>query len=208
MTTPFNEQYYMDGQSAKVSNYENYEWKPDATLSMCSHLKRYLGIQLTERVLEIGCARGFYTHALRMLEVDAYGYDISEWAVANCHPEVKPYVSNHLNGGMFDVTWSKDCLEHIAPKELGPLITHLCKATRRKIFAIVPLAKNTNGEYVHPKEENDVTHVNRWTLHDWIDFLQNCSSSFSVTGGYHYPGLKPGSFEVKHGYGFLSMDRI
>lgn len=206
--TPYTETYYMDGQASRLSNYRDYEWKPDATLSMCAHLKRYLGLQHGERVLEIGCARGFYTHALRMLEVDAYGYDISEWAIANCHPEVRPFVSNHLNGGSYDVVWSKDCFEHIAPTELMGLVSHLSRTTKRRIFAIVPLAREKGGKYVHEKEENDVTHVNRFTLHDWIDFLQNCSSSFSVMGGYHFPGLKPGAFEVKHGYGFLSMDRI
>lgn len=205
---PFGQTYYMDGIRNGVSNYENYEWRPDATLSMVAHLKRYLAIQPGERVLEIGCARGFYTHALRLLEVEAYGQDVSEWAIANCLPEVKPYVSNHLNGHSFDVVWSKDVFEHIRPSELGPLISHLCKITKRKIFAIVPLANNTNGAYVHEKEERDATHINRWTLEDWINFLQNGTTSFTVSGSYYYPGLKPGMYEVKNGYGFLSMDRI
>lgn len=205
---PYTEDYYLHGIEKGLSNYENYVFQPDRTLSMVSHLRRYLGLKEGERVIEIGASRGYYCKALRMLGIEAYGYDISEWAVQNCHPDVKPFMSTYLNGANFDVAWSKDCWEHISESDLKPLIKHLCKVTSRKIFAIVPLAESTDGKYIHEKEEKDVTHVNRWTLHDWIVFLQGCTTSFVVTGGYFYPGLKPGAAEVENGYGFLSMDRI
>lgn len=205
---PFTEKYYLDGRRSGLSNYEDYRWLPDQTVSMATHLMRYLGIKDGDFTLEIGCARGYYVKALRMFGVKAYGYDISEWAVANCHPHVAPFVSNHLSNACFDVVWSKDTFEHIPPSDLRELLAIILPNTRRKLFAIVPLAEASGGKYIHPKEENDSTHVNRWTLHEWIAFLQDCSNSFIVTGGYHYPGLKPGAFEVEFGYGFLTMERI
>ncbi len=143
-----------------------------------------------------------------MLGVQAYGYDISEWAVANCHPEMKPFMSNHLNGSEYDFIVSKDCAEHIDPIDLRPLVVRLLAHCRRKMFVIVPLAESNDGAYVHPKEEQDATHVNRWTLHDWLAFFQSCSTSFIASGSYRYPGLKPGSYECEFGYGFFTLERI
>lgn len=205
----YGESYYMDGINAKLSNYESYTYRPDATISMAAHLRRYLDIKDGERVLDVGCARGFYVHALRLLGVDAFGYDISEWAIQNCHPEVSRFVSNYLDGvkvgGFFDVVYSKDCFEHIPPLELSALLGRLLPSTRRMLFVIVPLASSDGGAYVHPKEENDATHINRWTLTGWLRFFQQNAPSFIVSGSYRYPGLKPGSYEVEEGYGFFKL---
>lgn len=206
-TIPFDGDYYLRGKEVGVSNYTDYRWLPDATLSWAHHLRRALNIKEGDRVLDVGAARGFYVKALRILGVEAFGYDISEWAIANCDPEVKPYMSNHLNGAKYDLIYSKDCFEHVPAEILRGLVKHLLSCTDR-MFIIVPLAKETNGEYVHPKEEQDATHVNRWTLPDWLKFLGALSPSFVVNGSYRYPGIKPGCFEVDYGYGFFSLNRI
>lgn len=204
----FNEDYFMRGKESGVSNFENYHWIPDTTISMVTHLRRYLGLRDGDRLLDVGAARGYYVKALRMIGVDAYGYDVSEWAVANCDPDVRPYMSNYLNGGEYDVVFSKDTFEHIQPVELRSLVNRLLAATRRKLFIIVPLAASTGGKYVHPKEEKDATHINRWTLTDWLGFFQSCTNNFIISGSFRYPGLKPGAYEVENGYGFITLERI
>jgi len=204
----FTEDYFLRGPKAGLSNFENYRWMPDATISMATHLKRYLALCPGDRFLDVGCARGYLVKALRMVDVHAFGYDISEWAIANCDPDVKPYVSNHLNGGEYYTVFSKDTFEHIPPDDLRALLAKLIPCTRKRMFVIVPLAKEDGGEYVHPKEENDSTHVNRFTLPTWMDFLQASAPGFIVNGSYRYPGLKPGCYEVEHGYGFITLERI
>jgi hypothetical protein len=203
----FTEDYYLRGRETGLSNYTDYKWMPDATISWAHHLRRSLGIKEGARVLDVGAARGFYVKALRLLGVDAYGHDVSEWAVSHCDPDVSPFMSNHLNGAKYDLIYSKDCFEHIPPKDLTFLVKHLLSCADR-LFVIVPLAKDTGGEYVHEKEEKDATHVNRWTLPDWLKFFESCSPSFVVNGSYRYPGLKPGSYEVECGYGFFTLNRI
>lgn len=204
----FTEDYFLRGKESGLSNFENYRWMPDATISWATHLMRFLGIKEGDTVLDVGAARGYYCQALRMLGVQAFGYDISEWAVANCHPEMEPYMSNYLNGARYDYVISKDVAEHIHPEELTTLIKRLMLFTNRKLFFIVPLAFKTGGVYIHEKEEHDSTHVNRWTLHDWLTFFQSCSPAFIVNGSYRYPGLKPGAYEVENGYGFFTLERI
>jgi predicted TPR repeat methyltransferase len=203
----YDEDYYMNGLTTGKSNYERYSWKPDLTLSWAHHLRRLLSVKEHDRVLDVGCATGNYVRALRMLGIDAWGYDVSEWAVANSDASVRPFLSNHLNGAEYDLIFSKDCFEHIPHVDLFPLVCKLLKSTER-MFVIVPLAAETNGRYVHEKEEKDPSHVNRWTLSDWLRFFESCSPSFIVSGSYRYPGLKPGSAEVDCGYGFFLCTRI
>lgn len=205
----FGEDYFLRGRETGISNFTDYRWMPDSTIAWATMLKRFLGIKDGDSVLDVGAARGYYCHALRCLGVNAWGYDISEWAVANCHEQVKPFMANYLNGQEFDFIYSKDTFEHVFASDLRAMLTRaLLPNCKKKMFLIVPLAEKTDGPYVHPKEEQDKTHVNRWTLHDWLMFLQSCSGSFVVTGGYRYPGLKPGCFEVECGYGFITLERV
>lgn len=204
----FDEAYFLRGQETGQSNFTDYRWMPDASIAWAANFKRFLGICEGDTVLDVGAARGYYCRALRMLGVQAYGYDISEWAVANCDPEVKPFMSNHLNGADYDFIFSKDAMEHIPEPDLIVLVRHLLTHVRKKLFVIVPLAESTGGAYVHPKEEMDKTHVNRWTLPDWLAFFGKLTQVFVITGGYRYPGLKPGAYEYERAYAFITLERI
>lgn len=208
MSNAFTEDYFLRGQETGVSNFTDYKWTPDATIAWAMTFKRFLGISEDDTVLDVGAARGYYCKALRMLGVHAWGYDISRWAVENCHPDMKQFMSTHLNGQDFDFIYSKDCFEHIPEPDLAVLVRHLLTHVRKKLFVIVPLAETTNGAYVHPKEELDKTHINRWTLPDWLGFFGKLTQVFVITGGYRYPGLKPGAYEVDRGYGFITLERI
>ena len=42
-------------------------------------------------VLDVGCAMGFLVEALRQRGVDAFGVDVSEYAIQNVHPDIQPY---------------------------------------------------------------------------------------------------------------------
>lgn len=202
----FDESYYLRGEETGKSNYTDYKWEPDRTISWAQHLKQFMRLGDGDTVLDVGCATGNYVRALRLLGVDAYGYDISEWAISNAAQEVRPYLFNHPNGSNYDFIFSKDCFEHIEPSILKNLVRHYLTKTP-KMFVIVPLAASNGGAYVHGKEENDPTHVNRWTLHDWLMFFQGCSPSFIVNGSYRYPGLKPGCYEVECAYAFITLTK-
>ncbi len=45
-------------------------------------------LQPGDRVLDIGCAKGFLVKDLLAQGIDAYGVDVSEYALMNCEPEV------------------------------------------------------------------------------------------------------------------------
>ena len=157
----YDADYYLDGLNSGKSNYENYSWMPDLTLPMADHLKRALQLKDGDTVLDVGCARGYLVKALRMRGVNAFGYDTSEWAVANCDEGVKGYVSNTLPGDRYDHVVMKDVAEHIHPDDLHHLLSTLLVSTRKSMLLIVPLSAQINGLYLRPEDNADSSHIIR-----------------------------------------------
>lgn len=205
----FGHDYFESGLATGQSNYDRYRWLPDATLSLADHLKRYLGIREGESLFEFGAAKGFCVKALRMRGVDARGYDISEYAVQNCDPAVKDHLSTTLTiGDGWDYLYLKDTGEHVPEEDLCLLLPKLLAATRKKALIIVPLAEVTDGKYINPIDELDATHIHRWTLKDWILFLQKRSSDFVVSGSFRIPNIKPTSEIYPCSCGFFTLQRF
>ena len=208
----YDADYYLDGPNSGKSNYENYSWMPDLTLPMADHLKRALQLKDGDTVLDVGCARGYLVKALRMRGVNAFGYDTSEWAIANCDEGVKGYVGNTLPGDRYDHVVMKDVAEHIHPDDLHHLLSTLLVSTRKSMLLIVPLSAQINGLYLRPEDNADSSHVIRWPLEQWMRFINKMviggiCNEFIVTGSWHYPGLKPASSQTPESCGFIHITR-
>jgi SAM-dependent methyltransferase len=88
----------------------------------------------TGRLLDIGCALGFYTKGFLDAGFDAYGIDTSEFAIAEAgkrvgHDRVQqctPDLSTIPFGPAFDIFWMQDVLEHTPdPKGMLEKITEI-----------------------------------------------------------------------------------
>lgn len=209
---PFNEEYYMNGIAAGVSNYENYTWMEEPTMRCCEQMATYLNMQPRDSVLDYGCARGYYVKALRALGYEATGYDISEWAIRNCDERVRPFVFNHT-GEIVSVDWiiAKDVLEHIPRSQIATVVRLLMSYAQRGVLIIVPLSNGGTNEYVNPRDNADSTHELCWTLDDWICYLQRQidkgSFSYTVAGGYRVPGVKDNAASFPKSTGFITLRR-
>lgn len=199
--------YYLNGPASGLSNYVNYSWKPELTLPACRKIAEYLGARHGDSILDVGCSRGYYVKALRMLSFRAFGFDISEWAIENCDPEVKEWVSNEFPKRAFDWATLKDVAEHLSILHLSQMVTLLNLRITKGMLFIVPLASETNGPYVRREDEQDSTHVIRWTLDDWIAFLEGAAPDFNVNGSYNIHGIKPAAATSRHSCGFLTLIR-
>ena len=198
----FDEDYYLNGVAKGVSNYENYRWLPKETTPMARRLVEFFGASKDEQIWDFGCARGYLIKALREMGYQAFGNDISDWAIEHCDPEVEDYV---FNGSRIKMNVSyviaKDVLEHIPEVEMENTIRHICGKTREALI-VVPLARNTGGEYFRKEDESDVTHRIRWTFNDWMRHLQHISGH-AVLGTTHIEGLKPASKQQPGSTGFF-----
>lgn len=207
LTEVFDEAYYMDGIRSGKSNYLDYKWLPELTIPACQKVADYLGARPMESILDVGCARGFAVKAWRQLGYRAFGYDISQWAIANCDPAVRSWVSNTFPKRSFDWATLKDCAEHIPHDELRLMVIELSERISKGMLFIVPLAEKKGGRYVRDEDEMDKTHINRWTLEDWIEFLEDNAPDFNVNASYNIHGIKPAASITRHSCGFFTLIR-
>lgn len=206
----FDEDYYLNGIKTKKSNYENYRWLKSLTVNTAKNLKKYLKLKNGEKILDFGCARGYMVKALRLIGMKSWGYDTSRWVIENGDEEIKKYITNNLDEipNLYDHIFIKDVLEHIPEDELNIVLPVLFKKTLKSIFIIVPITRKKNEKYVCPRDEMDSTHVIRWNLSDWVEFLQSIQSEFIVSASCQVPGIKPMCYKYPMSYAFIKMNRI
>lgn len=178
----FDEDYFMRGEETGVSNYTNYHWMPELTLPLASAIKRFLDIKDKEVFRDYGCSKGFLVKAMRDIGVDAYGLDISEWAIKNCHPDVKNHVYQIQNKTIFiqDHFYCKDVLEHLTNDQLNEVLETAFTYTHKSLLLIFPLCQYDGGPYTYPNDEKDKTHIQRRSLASWLDIIRKYSKGFAV----------------------------
>lgn len=203
----FNEEYFLRGPEHGLSNYRDYRWLPEPTLKMAGVIKRHLRLRDGETVLDFGCARGYLVRALYELGCNAYGYDISKWAIENCDPLVRDRVQNIMPNHTYSWCIAKDVFEHLTEDQLKRTIPMLLSRVWTGMFIIVPLSETTDGPYVGPDDNKDSTHIIRWTLMDWMHFLQGFDPTVIVTGSFHIPGIKQASEPWPGSCGFITLRR-
>ena len=193
----FDEKYFEDGVRSRVSAYENYRWMPERSIREASSIINNISFTT---VLDFGCAKGFMVHALRLLGKEAHGVDVSEYAITNCHPKVKEYLTvvdtaEDIKGG-WDLIIAKDVLEHI-PKEEIPSVLAALRRRCKTIFVAVPLGDGTR--YRIREYEMDITHVTKESEEWWLTTLVDAGFKIKYFD-YEFGHLKE-NWTVPHPYG-------
>lgn len=205
MSILYDENYFENGIQKRVSCYENYRWIPELTIPFAYRIIRYLSINQSDIILDYGCAKGYLVKAFRLCGIQAWGYDISDYALSQSPQDVSCYVSNDFHNlpDDYDYVVCKDVLEHIAYKDIGPIIRKLSSLSRN-CFIIVPLAEY--GKYVIPSFEKDKTHIIRENIFWWSNLFQN--EGFTVIDvSYRVPGMKDNYCHYEKGNGFFILKR-
>jgi len=94
-------------------------------------------------VLDAGCAMGVLVERLRMRGVEAEGVDISEYAISQAAPHVRPYLRiQSLTQPLqkhYDLIVCIEVLEHLEKREAEQALANLCGATDDILFSSSPL---------------------------------------------------------------------
>jgi len=203
----YDEDYFERGIETGKSCYQNYRWMPEATMSMAMTMIDLLGIKKDDTILDYGCALGYLVKAFRLLHRNAWGVDVSEYAIRNIDPAVKPYCSRwpfptHPQL-IFDFGIAKDVFEHIYPEELFILLRTTLSV--RKLFVVVPLGEN--GKYFATPNDFDVTHINCEDFYWWEKQFQ--LGGWSVLWfGNQIDGIKDSYYEkYPEGHGFYILEK-
>lgn len=210
----FDCDYFENGIVSGKSCYENYRWLPELTIRMAHRMIKYLGMPDGASVLDFGCAKGYMVRALRILDMEAFGCDVSRYAVGNADPEVRAYcrVCHPANGRMipFDrrFQWivSKDVLEHLDESALMGFLDEAREHTDR-MFHVIPLA-DENGVFVVPEYERDITHSLRKSSEWWRAHFEERGWK-CVRFALAVPGVKDNwTARYPKGNGFFVFQRV
>jgi len=114
-------------------------------------------------VLDAGCAMGFLVEGLRHREVEAYGIDISTYAISQVHAQVAPFcrvgsLVDPLERD-YDLMVCIEVLEHLTPTDGRQAIANLCAHSADVLFSSTP------GDY------KEVTHHNVQPVEGWAEFF-------------------------------------
>ena len=97
-------------------------------------------------VLDAGCATGHLVAALRDLGIEAYGIDISEYAVSKVREDVRPFcrvgsLTEEFPADLpkrYDLIVSIEVLEHLYAEDGKKAIANLCRHTDTVLFSSTP----------------------------------------------------------------------
>jgi 2-polyprenyl-3-methyl-5-hydroxy-6-metoxy-1,4-benzoquinol methylase len=176
-----NQAMYAEGyfERGEGSGYINYSWKPELITPFIKGIIKRSGIKKGAKVLDFGCAKGFYIKILLQMGFDPIGIDISKYALAQSPGDIRERLflqGEHplelFEPGYFDLTIAKDVLEHIPEFALDYSVNQL-KRISKKIFMTVPFC-NENRKYINNGDEIDLTHRIRYTMEEWIKLLGSC----------------------------------
>ena len=196
----FTKDYYEDGIRKHISGYENYKWMPTRSIPEALDIQEYFDFNTC---VDYGCAKGFLVHALRIIGCDAYGEDISEYAVNNCHPEVEEYISLP-NEKKYDLLICKDVLEHIEVKDI-PGVLEKFKDKSHQFFFTIPLGDK--DRFRIREYEVDITHVTKKDEEWWINMFE--SQGFKLNKfSYQFGSIKKKWIDqYPYGNGFFVLQK-
>lgn len=201
----YDSEYYEDGIASGKSLYTNYCWIPELTIPLASAMCEQLGISIEDTVLDFGCAKGYLVKALGLLGRQAWGCDISSYALSCVPSEIKHRCRSSIDpDDFYDWVIAKDVLEHIDEKFLPSLMLRF-RSLCSNLFIIIPLG--LDNRYVIPDYDKDVTHRVRQPLSWWTKLAED--AGFEVVSAlYHQPFMKANWSSYEKGNGFIILRNL
>ena len=160
----YDAEYYHAGFGP--TPYEHSEYWLGFFGSVADALIKYLN---PRTAFDAGCAMGFLVEALRDRGVEAWGADISDFAIQNVREDIRPYcrvasITKPIEG-RYDLVACIEVLEHLTPDEASRAIANMAAATD------VILLSSTPSDFSEP------THINVRPPIDWLQ--QFAAAGFS-----------------------------
>ena len=138
---------YFDGE--RQYGYGGYKydgrWRPFA-----EKLIDHYGLKTGDKVLDIGCAKGFLVHDFRQAlpGLAAIGLDVSDYAIANAMPDVKPFLRVGTAAELpypdhhFDLVVSVNTLHNLYLPDLFKSLREIERVGRRHKFIVLDSYRN------------------------------------------------------------------
>lgn len=114
-------------------------------------------------VLDAGCAMGFLVEQLRAHGIEAWGVDISEYAIGKAHESIREFVwvgsVTEPFPSRYDLIVSIEVLEHLPKEASEQAVAIICQHTDDVLFSSTPL------------DYNEATHFNVQPVAYWAELF-------------------------------------
>lgn len=180
------------------SNYKNYTkgWYRFTHWVKFLWLGMWLRMFGVKRVLDFGCADGVSVAAFRILGIEAWGCDLSKYAISKAPLIAKDYLwvgqvyDKKFSNNYFDYVVSFDVLEHVSPKQLCRVVKYLAKVARKGVLGIY--VKDEIVARIHKKiNKKHPDHLSEHDSYWWRKYF--AKKEYKVK---HLPFSRKGSFWV------------
>jgi len=153
-------------------------------------------------VFDIGCAKGFLVKALRGLGAEAYGIDVSDYAIELADPDSRPYlrrmsVQDLTSGDEFDLVHVNGVLVYLTLSEIKRALRRIHEIARVGIMVEQP----TREQIVSWYEREDVSAIDplrkqELSQTDWDRLIAEAGFEKNTThyrkrAGVHCPATVP-----------------
>lgn len=111
-----------------------------------------------KKVLDVGCAKGFLVESLRNIGIEAWGIDVSDYAISQVHESVRDYfiVKSAIEPfeDWYDLVVCMEVVEHLSDTEDRKVIENICSHTNEVLFSSNPFFEHPDESHrnVRPKD--------------------------------------------------------
>lgn len=210
--------YWVSGKSKNKSGYEQFhiDWTWNGKLvqhliSAWPDIKRH-------KVLDLGCAYGQVVACLYKNGINAYGIDISDFAVQQGQKEYKPLKARTRQGSChdlsyyganeFDFLYSQQVFEHIPKQYCEQLAKETFRVAKKNAILWCGLVLDLNSDFQpqgHNPEDPDKTHINLRPRQWWDDIFTKAGWSKAYDEDEKFRKVKIDGYSFFEEYGWHSI---
>ena len=160
----------------KSGNYKNYLKRYNRYKILSKEIKSFI----LEPVLDFGCGVGFLVSALNEIDIEAYGYDLSDWAIN--------YGIDNLNLKPNSITkdWNNcikkcgtlfalDVFEHMSIEQVKNVLNEV---EAKILITRIPVTIKKGENFLLEESKKDFTHINCLEKEEWEIIFQECGFNF------------------------------
>lgn len=134
---------FFDGN--RSHGYGGFSYNPRFWTPVIPTFREYFDLKAGDRVLDVGCAKGFMMHDMAALipGLEVKGIDVSEYAIANVmddmrgHVQVANAMSLPFADKSFDVVISINTIHNLAEADCATALKEIERVARRGAFITV-----------------------------------------------------------------------
>jgi SAM-dependent methyltransferase len=177
---------FFDG--SRETGYGGFSYHPRFWQPVVPTFQSHFGLKAGDSVLDVGCAKGFMMHDMAELipGLTVKGIDISDYAIANALPDMKPHV--HVADATelpfldksFDVVICINTVHNLEREACGVALREIERVARRGAFVTVDAYRDDDER--RRMEAWNLTARTMMHVDEWKAFF----ASVGYTGDYYW----------------------